>query len=105
MCPNCNERSAKTHKTYGVLPCEVCTTARRNVLQPAASVEFTTEEIKKSRKEYKHDIIAPFRQGEVSKEYLDEQKRTNRPHNLNISKEQEENAKNVWAGTTTYYEK
>jgi len=34
------------------------------------TVEFTSEEIKRERKQFAKDILQPFRSGELSSEYL-----------------------------------
>lgn len=62
--------------------------------------EWTTEAIRQGRKQYRKELLQPFRGGEVSKEYLDAY-----PHAKKgmikegiITKKQARNAKEVWKG-------
>jgi len=40
--------------------------------KPHRGPEFTTDSIRDQRKEYRRDIIQPYRDGIISQEYLDE---------------------------------
>ena len=97
LCPVCKTNEATRHPTLGVLPCEVCRDRQKanRVLEP---VEFTSQEIKEGRKQYKDEIIQPFRSGEVSKEYIDKYGY----QRLGITKEEADKAKNVWSDSEYY---
>jgi len=56
------------------------------------------ESIKEGRKKYKKELLQPYRQGELSKEYIDAY-----PHQVKtmikegaVTRKQVEKAKNVW---------
>jgi uncharacterized C2H2 Zn-finger protein len=60
--------------------------------------EFTTDEIKQGRKKYRKELLQPFRQGEVSKEYLDAypDKKEGMIKEGIITQQQADKAKEVW---------
>ncbi len=71
ICPVCNINETVKSSSYGVLPCIACQARRSKQSSPDHLVEFTSNSIKSQRKEYAKSIIAPYRSGELSKEYLD----------------------------------
>lgn len=91
-CLVCSLNEAIKHEIYGYLPCQSCQDRQAKYSQPNKSVEMTTEAIKSSRKEYKDEIIQPFREGVVSKEYID----IYGTQGINATKQEIKNAKNVW---------
>lgn len=95
-CPNCNNNDAQYSATYGILPCVVCQELQSN---PKKAPEFTTERVKEDRKKHKDLIIQPFREGQLSKEYIDKYG----TKNLNATPEEIKNAKNVWKSDLEYY--
>lgn len=70
-CPICHKQNATLDRTLGVLPCAVCTARRESLALPNRPVEMAGEDIKRQRKEYAKSIIQPFRDGKVSKEYIE----------------------------------
>jgi len=63
-------------------------------------LEFTTDAIREGRKQYRKELLQPYRQGEISKEYLDAYPK-NRDGMLRegiLTKKQVKNAKEVWKG-------
>ncbi len=70
-CLVCLKNEATIYKRFGYLPCESCQEKYRKLPKIKRGIEFTPELIKIQRKEFKDDIIQPFRDGEVSKEYVD----------------------------------
>ena len=95
-CPNCQKNPAIIHKVYGVTECEDCKKKQIKFNRP---VEFTTESIKEQRREYKKDILQPFRDGVLSKEYLEEYGRTG----INVTDEEVKNAKYTYKDTTGWW--
>lgn len=93
-CPNCNRNAAIIDKVYGVLPCRACSKAE----EMGANVEFTTDSIRDQRKQMLGDIIQPFRNGHLSKEYI-KKWGTKR---LNVSQEEVDKAQNTWSDLTYY---
>lgn len=79
-CPNCDE-TYSNNKHHGVL-------------------EFTTDEIKEGRRKHEKQLLQPFREGEVSKEYLDAypKAKAGMVKEGIITKDQARNAKDVWKG-------
>ena len=69
-CPVCHKYEATIDPTLGVLPCFNCQEKRRGQ-RLKASIEFTSDSIKEDRKKYAKDILQPFRDGELSKEYIE----------------------------------
>ena len=70
-CLLCGIRQAKRVEPYGYLPCESCIKRQRELAKPKVSAEITTDSIKEDRKIFQKDITQPFRQGELSKEFVD----------------------------------
>lgn len=70
ICTVCKKNESRFDETLGYLPCEECKNRRLGIKTPE-SVEFTSEQIKEDRKIYSRDILQPFRDGVVSKEYLE----------------------------------
>jgi hypothetical protein len=97
-CPNCQKRKAIIHPNYGVTFCKRC---REDEDTPRLGVEFTTDSIKESRREYKKDIIQPYRDGVLSKEYLETYGKTG----ITATKEQIKNAKYVWKDTKGWWQR
>lgn len=95
-CPNCNEPTTNVHPTFGVLSCDKCNESQ-NVL--GKYIEFTTEQIKSDRKEFASDLIQPFREGELSKEYIEKYGTSK----IKVSKEEIKKAKTVWKQDLEYY--
>lgn len=71
VCNVCSENEAIIDKVYGVLPCEGCKARRGSLKSPDHLIEFTSDEIKTGRKEYKRDIYQPYRGTEPSKEFIE----------------------------------
>ena len=67
----------------------------------AKPIEITTEDIKQQRKEYSDDILQPFRDGQLSREYLEKFGAKKR---IVVTKQDAENAKNVWIEDKYYHE-
>jgi len=63
---------------------------------PKKGAEFTTETIKESRREYKKDIYQPWRDGVLSREYLEEYGTSG----IMAGEKEIKNSKYVWGDTT-----
>jgi len=61
-------------------------------------LEFTSPAIKEARRKHRKELLQPFRQGEVSKEYLDAypEQRAGMIKEGVITETQAKKAKNVW---------
>ena len=94
-CPNCNKHDANYSPTFGVLPCDFCNSIQKT---PSKTVEFTTEQIKGDRKQFSKEMLAPFREGQLSKEYINEYG----TKNLKVTKEEIIGAKEVWKDLKYY---
>lgn len=101
-CPICLKHDAFTHPYYGILPCLDCRKKQEKYKKPGAQTEFTTQAIKEQRKEFRKDILQPYRNGEVSKEYI-EQWGTKA---IKADPKEIKNAKRVWSGSDAvgYYD-
>ena len=88
----CKEWDTEAGKVYG-WACEGCTGM-------VHYGEFTTDAIKTDRKKYKKELLQPFRQGQISKEYLDaypKQAKGMIKEGI-ITKKQAKQSKEVWKG-------
>jgi len=70
LCKTCKKNKAVKHDMYGYLECESC--QKKLNESPRKDVEFTTDSIREGRSEYSKDILQPYQDGVLSKEYLDE---------------------------------
>lgn len=96
LCPICRNHESLVHPQYGALPCKHCTARRSTLKSPDKQVEFTSKSIKHQRKEYAKSIIQPYRDGEVSKEYLDAYGKKN----IRATEKQIKQSRNVWGDIT-----
>jgi len=66
---------------------------------------MTTFQIKEDRMKYHKDLIQSFREGELSKEFVDAypEKVKQMIREGNVRPEEVKKARNVWTGDTTYY--
>lgn len=55
----------------GWMPCLVCQKHQRDISKPKVSSEVTTDQIKEDRKIFENDIVQPFNDGHLSKEYVE----------------------------------
>jgi hypothetical protein len=106
LCLICRKRKAVNIPPFGWLPCEVCRKRQQEITKPKVSAEVTTDQIKEDRKIFKKDITQPFRQGELSKEFVEAnpeqvKKMVEEGH---VTQEEIKNAKNVWI-ENEYYRK
>lgn len=92
-CPNKCGNNATIDSFYGVIPCGDC--QRKPIKKLETSIEFTSESIKRQRKDFKQDILQPYRKGELSKEYI-EKWGTKR---LKVTADEVKKAKYVWNGS------
>lgn len=97
LCPNNCGNAATLHPTYGVIPCSSC--QQKPHRRPNQSVEFTSEDIKKQRKDYGKDILQPFFKGELSKEYIS----LHGTKRLGVTEEEVKKAKYVYNGSDIKY--
>ena len=70
-CLICNQRKAVKIDPFGWMPCRICRKRQQEIAKPKVSIEVTTESIKEDRKIYQKDLCQPFRQNELSKEYVE----------------------------------
>lgn len=97
MCSSCAKREAIKHE-WGYLPCAYCTRRLRRELKPIKNVEFTSASIKAERAEYAKSIIQPFRNGELSKEYVE----LYGTKGIKATPDEAANAKYVWNDEVYY---
>lgn len=68
-CLNCNKETAIVDPKLGVLPCASC--QAKTTPTPHKLTELTTDAIKVARRAFRDDTLQPWREGELSKEYID----------------------------------
>jgi hypothetical protein len=81
------------------MPCLACVTSQRQFSKPKETIEVVPESTKSSRKQFRRDILQPFRGGVLSKEYL----QAYGTKGINVDAQEIKNAKNVWK-ENSYYE-
>ena len=99
-CPVCHKELAIKDSYFGILPGKNCSERQKEYSLPNNLIEITTQPIKDSRKEYAKSIIQPFRDGELSKEYLD----AHGTKGISVTDKQVKNAKKVWPETIKHIE-
>lgn len=95
-CRRCNKHEAVNDPFYGVLPCQECQDKEQ---RPQSTVEFTTDSIRSQRREFRKDIIQPYRDGVISKEFIEEYGPSG------FSKEQIKQAEYVWKDTSNWHDR
>lgn len=95
LCPNCNKNKAIQDKRFGILPCVSCRQLSTTGLKHQQ--ELTTDFIKNQRREFKPDMLQPWREGKLSKEYL----KHHGTKGINVTPDEVAKAQNVW---NDYYE-
>ena len=68
-CPGCSKSSAIIDPVFGPTECLSC---RKKKTRVKLSTELTTDDIRDQRQEYRNDILQPFVDGVLSKEYMEE---------------------------------
>lgn len=103
-CLICQKRNAVKVDPYGWLPCLVCRKKQQEIDKPKFTSEITTESIKEDRKIFKSDIVQPFRNGSLSKEYVDAypEKVKQMIQEGHITESEVKEAKNVWSENEYY---
>ena len=71
------------------MPCIDCQREEERTSKPRLGYEFTTDNIRSERREYDKDILQPWHNGALSKEYVEEYGTTG----IEATKEQVKNAK------------
>lgn len=102
LCPIDKKPNEAVAKRFGVPACKECIDRIKNVLiKPeikSAPKDTRIESIKDGRKQYAKELLQPFREGEVSKEYLDAypKQAMGMVKEGVITQRQHDNAKPVW---------
>lgn len=95
ICPTCKDNEGIFDKRYGLIACSEC---QIKPFTKYSVTEFTTEQIKQDRKEHASDTIQPFREGQVSKEYLEKYGAAR----IAVTSGEIARAKNVWKEDNYY---
>lgn len=94
-CPTCKNEGV-IDPQYGLIACLSC--REQTTTLSARTYEFVPDRIKEQYKSHKDQTIQPFRNGQLSKEYVD----LYGTKYINATEEEVKNAKNVW-GELSYY--
>ena len=89
-CKVCKTNDSEYNVQFGYLDCKDCRLKETKLSE--RTYEFVPEHIKEERKEYKNQTIQPYRNGQVSKEYLD----LYGSSRIVATDDEIKNAKNVW---------
>ena len=98
-CLVCGISEAINDKQLGILPCKKCRDRQANFPKPNTQVEFTSKNIKEGRKEYFKSTIQRYRNGQLSKEFVEaypERAKSMVEQGIHTEKEIKQ-AKNVWS--------
>lgn len=99
-CPSCKRETDKFIYMSGLKIAGDCSECikRRGFKPMGRPHEFTTEKIREDRKKFKKDLYQPWREGEISKEFLDTypDKAKEMVKEGIITKKQHDSAKEVW---------
>jgi len=98
-CSQCQKNQAIQDNELGLLPCSSCQEKESSISKPRRYPEFSTNNIKDQRREYRRDIIQPFRDGVISKEYVEEYG----SQGLSVPKKMIDNAKYTWKDTKGWW--
>ena len=96
VCPKCRVRRAIRHEIYGLTECLEC---RRERQQIHRGPEFTSDSIQEQRLEYKKDILQPYRNGILSREYLEEYGTSG----ITVSEEEQKKSEYTWKDTKGWW--
>lgn len=89
-CATCRIEEAVIHPQYGAIACSDC--QKYDKIITDRTYEFLPKHIKEERLAFKDQTIQPFRNGQLSKEYID----LYGTSRIEVSDEEVKNAKNVW---------
>ena len=105
-CLICQRRNAVKVDPFGYLPCLPCRRKMQKIVKPRTTTEVTTESIKEDRKIYQKDLCQPFRQNELSKEYVEAypDRVKEMVKEKHITQEEVSKSKYIW-GDENYYKK
>src|SRR3990167_9627908 len=97
-CLVCNINEAQTDKQLGILYCRDCQKRQRSFKKPSSQIEFTSQEIKEGRRKHFKSTIQKYRDGQLSKEFIEAYpERAKAMVKEGIHTEREiKRAKNVW---------
>jgi ketol-acid reductoisomerase len=104
-CLICGKEPATIHPLYGIMAGKKCLAKMRKISQPKQTAEITTESIRDDRKKYSKDILQSFRDGQLSKEYVEAypEKVKQMIKEGNVSIEEANKAKNTWSDLEYYH--
>ena len=97
-CPVCGINKALKRPQLGILPCQSCQDRQSGFKRPDIQIEFTSDSIKTGRKEHFKSTLQKYRDGVLSKEFVQAYpERAEAMVKEGIHTEKEiKNAKDVW---------
>lgn len=90
-CPSCQLNQAEK-SNYGYVNCKECQIRQRKLKKADRQLEWTSDSVREQRRAHHEDIIQPFRNGELSKEYVSQYG----TKSIKVDKREVKKAKNVW---------
>src|SRR3990167_7271621 len=70
-CLVCSINDAAKDPQLGYLACQSCRDRQSGFTKPSIQIEFTSGEIKEGRRKYFRSTIQKYREGQLSKEFID----------------------------------
>ncbi len=89
-CPTCKTNKGELHPQFGLIACKKCRTREQPISE--RTYEVVPDRIKEQYKSHKKQTIQPFRNGQVSKEYIEEYG----TKHIEVTDEEVKNSKYVW---------
>ena len=70
-CLVCSTKEATKDPQLGILACQDCRNRQAKFTKPGSLIEFTSADIKEGRRKYFKSTLQKYRNGELSKEFID----------------------------------
>jgi hypothetical protein len=96
-CPVCRKNKGEMVPQFGLVACKPCRLKEKALSE--RTYEVIPTHIKDERQQYKAQTIQPFRNGQLSKEYVS----LYGTKYIDATPEEVKNAKNVWGRDLSYY--
>ena len=101
-CPQCKKNKAQYDREYGILKCKECLYEDSQIPKPGQgkTYDFASPSTKLQRKTHGSEMVQPYVDGVLSREYLE----INGTRGLaNVTEKDKKNAKYVYKGMTRHH--
>jgi len=98
-CPQCQKEDAIVNSEYGVLPGKNCQVENDRLPKPAPTYDFASPLTKLHRKEFSGEMVQPWINGVLSKEFIE----INGTDKISVTPEDIKKAKYVYGNMTRHH--